>query len=627
MIILNEDSPVAEQPKDMTIPLRWHQLSMIYAMLSAETIGEVEYKIPRNNFCENEPIVVQKCNVGILADKVGAGKTLTVLGLICSQRIPAQNPIPVPHGFATITNPRPPAKTNLIIVPHNIFTQWVSFTKKTTLKVLGLGNRESLDCFFDVKYMYQQPQWNSRAVKCKAKIHQQYARQYLEDQGIKIPDGTKNFWREDTLNEEVTDFIINDHDVIIVSAAIYRQFAFISRGIKWARVFFDEAATVGNNFREYASFYWLITATPRYGICNLAHINIDPHCITYKNSDSFVDSQMVVPVPQAFVIRTDLDPASKVVTDLVPKDVLDMINAGNVEGAATRLNCGLATTDNLIQAFTKSLERNILMATDNINMLKQHQAMDGRSRAAEIKRLETVCAENESKINDIKERLSSIDSELCFICACEFENPVFTECCKHVFCFVCFTTSISGTRGCPYCRQTPKYNLISNKEPTKKEEVPINEYEAMDKNKAFATLMDQLHAKDPKAKILVFSSQIEHSYKVCQDQKIKYKYAKFKGSKIYLNNTLEKYSRGEINILLLDPVHYGSGMNIQMSDYVVLLHRLSESEEIQGIGRAQRCGRDKPLKIVYMINEIEKPEVKYPAIQIKSIADTAKIHG
>lgn len=626
MIILNEDSPVAEQPTEMTIPLRWHQLSMIYAMLSAEAIGEVTYGIARNSFCEDEPIVTQKCNAAILADKVGAGKTLTVLGLICSQRIPIQNPIPQPNGFAIITNPKPPVKTNLIIVPHNIFTQWVAFTKKTSLKVLGLGNRESLDCFFDVRYMYQQPPWNSRATKCVAKTHQQHAKQYLEDKGIKIPDGTKNFWREDTLNREVTDFIINDHDVIIVSASIYRQFLPISRGIKWARVFFDEAGTIGNSFREYASFYWLITATPRYGMCSLAHITIEPNFITYKNSDSFVDSQMVVPTPQAFIIRTGLDPASKMVTDLVPKDVLDMINAGNIEGAATRLNCGVATKDNLIQAFTKSLERNILMAMDNINMLKQHQAMDGRSRAAEIKKLETTCAENESKINDIKERLSSIDSELCFICACEFENPAFTECCKHVFCFVCLTTAISNTRKCPYCRQVPKYNLISDKSVAKKEEV-INEYETLDKNKAFATLMDQLHAKDPKAKILVFSSQIEHSYKVCQEQKIKYKYAKFKGSKIYLNNTLEKYSRGEVNILLLDPVHYGSGMNIQMSDYVVLLHRLSESEEIQGIGRAQRCGRNKPLKIIYLINDVEEPGVKYPATQIKSIADTGKILG
>ena len=88
-MILNENSSRYQQPNDISINLKNHQLAMLNRALEIE-----------NN-----------SKYAIMRDKPGSGKTYVVLTLI--------------HELKKIDiNKKLPKKTNVIVVPQNIYFQW-----------------------------------------------------------------------------------------------------------------------------------------------------------------------------------------------------------------------------------------------------------------------------------------------------------------------------------------------------------------------------------------------------------------------------------------------------------------------------------------------------------------------
>jgi SNF2 family DNA or RNA helicase len=114
--------------------------------------------------------------------------------------------------------------------------------------------------------------------------------------------------------------------------------------------------------------------------------------------------------------------------------------------------------------------------------------------------------------------------------------------------------------------------------------------------------------QNPGKKILVFSSyeksfeNIEAEFTKCQ-----IKYSKLSGTAARINNIINKYKSGECQVLLLNAKNFGAGLNLQITDEIVIYHRMSKDLERQVIGRAQRLGRMDPLKINYLCFENEYP--------------------
>ena len=71
--IIDHDAPEIEQPKNIKKQLFLHQKKAVYMMKQMENTHEI---------CRKDKNLLVKTNIGIYADKVGAGKTLAMTSLI-----------------------------------------------------------------------------------------------------------------------------------------------------------------------------------------------------------------------------------------------------------------------------------------------------------------------------------------------------------------------------------------------------------------------------------------------------------------------------------------------------------------------------------------------------------------
>jgi hypothetical protein len=136
------DHTIHPTPKQLNIPLKLHQQRILHEMLEKE---KKTYRIGN------------KINMFVLSDKVGSGKSIDILALLCEKptlddthyldmntmnyKIPK-----IYKGFKGLQlSPTIIFKTNLIVIPHNIFNQWLSYiTDFTTLSVYSIHTRKQI---------------------------------------------------------------------------------------------------------------------------------------------------------------------------------------------------------------------------------------------------------------------------------------------------------------------------------------------------------------------------------------------------------------------------------------------------------------------------------------------------
>lgn len=138
------EGPLEPTPALLNISLKQHQQRMLYEMLVKE---HLPYRVSSqvNCFC--------------IGDKVGAGKSIEVLALICRQPL-VQEPTPnkliynsgeFSYGDESCIQglhliPTLEFKSNLIVVPHGIYNQWKQYIDENTkLKFVGIANRRDVE--------------------------------------------------------------------------------------------------------------------------------------------------------------------------------------------------------------------------------------------------------------------------------------------------------------------------------------------------------------------------------------------------------------------------------------------------------------------------------------------------
>jgi len=77
------------------------------------------------------------------------------------------------------------------------------------------------------------------------------------------------------------------------------------------------------------------------------------------------------------------------------------------------------------------------------------------------------------------------------------------------------------------------------------------------------------------------------------------------GNQKLIEKTLKDYKEGDVQVLLLNSMIEGAGMNLENTTHLVFMHKTQEKFIEQVVGRAQRYGRKAPLNIIMLFNKHE----------------------
>ena len=559
---LNEMSERIAQPLNLKIQLMEHQKTAVHAMKNIEKTGLIKAE---NITQYGEPMNfnIETC-IGILADKVGSGKSLMVVSLIdIIKKIPNRDIYWTGSKFISIksTTHIQPLNINLLLIPHKLMSQWINFFKYApNIKLITYKDIE-------------------------------------DEKKINI----------------VEDLI--EADVIIVSCTKTKTFFQKFKDIKWNRIFVDEADSIKlpNNTIFNASFVWLITATPkslRYS--NKTYLvktfkEITPWVFDYlivKNDFDFIDKSIILPIPKRIVINCLTPRELNLIKSFLPKNILSMINAGNTNEAIKLLNCNVNTNDNILKVITN----NLLNAVNNKKIeleceLKKKFKENSKAKLEQdnnIKKINKYIERLEIKYNSIKEKIYNLNDQYCPICMDEFNNPTLANCCQNIFCFECITLS-SQNGLCPHCRKKiykEDLHIISS--------TPKNISQSNFEKKEKLDVLIELIQNNPTGKFLVFANFPQTFDKIkigFRDKNISFKI--LKGTNNLVQKTINNFSNGLINVIMLNAKFFGAGMNLQMATHIIIYHRFDNDTEEQVIGRAQRLGRTDSLNVFYLIHDNE----------------------
>ena len=521
-------------------------------------------------------------NYAILADKVGSGKTYMILGLICHKQIPPDRDKILNSAIYTVTKFKDdeiPIKTNLIIVPHNLTHQWkiaFSFSKLKTYvisKKIDIDNLVFVDNIFENEIILSDADYNEN--NC-----------------------------------------VSFYDCLIISSTMFDHFYNKFYDIKWARIIIDEVVSIKLppelDFK--CNFIWFLTATPsgikyvrRNYIRLLVHSITDQtlNYIVIKNNDDYVDTSMNLPNINQIVIKCLTPSELNVMRGYVDDDIINMINAGNMQGAATRLNCNIETSENILNVLTKKLKKDLYNKIQELEYENRRIPDDKRLHDEKIKKIKDKISALEIRFNCIEEKIKYFNKNECPICFDILKSPILTKCCNNLFCLECILRCVN----CPYCRTEIKIDKCTF----------INDN--VDKvNKKLCTKAENLITlikKNPNGKFLIFSEfekTFDNLNEILYDNNISFN--KLVGSGIVITSIIKRFELGEINVLMLNANNYGSGLNLQMATDIIIYHELKLELETQVIGRAQRLGRNESLNVYYLFNDNEKVNCKNPTLNL-----------
>ena len=650
---LNSYSDYISQPKHINILLKRHQRALIqYCKYLENSISD-----PIEINTETSLLKIY-LKMGIIGDLVGSGKTLSVLGLIADTKsiLPKYdfnkffnhkeiNPGNMGHIDIEYykTNYTPKVfDISLIVVPHTIFKQWVStINTQTTLKFKCINSSKLLKEFTDTMKGDKIDELDGILVSSTfykkfreaffKMFHSQYGNTYNPNHNSN-PNANSNS---------------NDYYILI------------------KRIIYDEADTINipngchTIFPIKPMFSWMVTSSykkllnpygtvtyknPETGMLNGFYSwaqgftercnEIEPlssgkiknemiqfvklpkyirKLFTVKNSNSFVKEAFNLMPPTITNIVCKTPYSIKVLSGNVSNELLNFINAGDIDGAMESLHCDKVSEDNLVSLVTQDLMTNLDNLKIELNMKAQMTWKNDKEKSESLSKIYTKITEVTNKIQNIKGKIESTDC--CNICFDDIDNATMVPCCKSQFCFMCIskwvTSQKSNTKSCPFCRsefELDKMIVVDNEHSQELKDDSEKE-ELKSKIDTLKELISKQRNINSNSKFLIFSdySRTFDNMTTILDE-LGIKYEKIKGTSASIHNKIMKYKSFDsdrLDCLLLNAEYSACGINLENTTDIIFGHKMTPEKTDQIIGRGQRPGRNGVLNVWHLRYENE----------------------
>ena len=615
---LDDTHPKSENVTGLNINLMNHQKTAIYhAEILEKNCGfridwdNTPYYHSEFNWEDDiEPYRDVYANFGIIGCKVGSGKSFVALSLVIRKpllnfkRMVSSERSRLCFSFKMMNTENFTVSTNIFLVPHNLFNQWKGYIKSHT----------SLDTIFI-------------ATKKDFVVQEAEMQEYRE--------------KKDSENQERRNEILRkytENKVYLVSSKMWNNFAEVFSTTfrkKVSRIFIDEVHSLSlpNSYPLNANFIWFITSSIK-DISNHRNMGfvrdtIDYYWnlghtyhsyITIKNNDSYVDSSLLLPPPIESIIHCKTSVILNIFAGIINNDVRNMLLAEDVEGVVSYLGITSVAENDIISILCSNLEKELENARlmHNAKLLCHYASEQSKQDA--IQRSQEKINAIEEKINNVKQRI--IEADIDPIMNVDISNPVITDCCKNKFDLESITAYYefeerkkgSGSLiNCPLCRQKLDIKkLIYLGKPVGKEkeiEVQVDnserKYEDYTKIENLTYILQHKIASDKK--VLIFSEH-EGNFSTISEaftRAGRTNLSPVKGSIAHITSLINRYNNGEIPNLFLNAKYCGSGLNLEKTDVVIIMHRMSEDNIKQVIGRSQRIGRTGQLAVYFLYAQNE----------------------
>ena len=608
--ILWEESPLSDQlPASIPITLKVHQRASLFACMRMERdplpVSELGDLQPRDGMGDEDLFEGANGNVrtrlGILGDRVGSGKSYVILSLVYMCKL--KNALPCSslydaRAFAggnvlVMLESRPiTARTSLLVIPHNLTSQWTGYVQQFASEL------------------------TSKFVCRKKHLDELKA---MDTQGL------------------------DQLDLLVVTNTFYNSVALHLGGsdVKIARVIFDEADSIHiGNIQVSAGFYWYVTASftnllgPMYEARSTIVRNVfqtftpTPYrrvvqAMVIQNRESFILKSFDYPNIETINMACRSPQSIDVLNGMVDQNIIACLNAGDVPAAILYVNpTHKNTEDNIITVLIDKHTRDIKNTDLRIGLVPTLEYSSESEKMAELNRLVKKKSELELVISRIRERIVMTDS--CCICYESIVSKSVVPCCSNSYCFPCLCRWIADRKAtCPLC-----------KAPLKTSDIFVVQDEGGEGNKSMRVKPTKLETLESlvrhllidssgpegegsssggggsvdrkKRRLLIFSSH-DYAFIGITDclRRLDVKYQFLRGNHVMIRAIVDKYASGSIEILLVNPLHYGSGLNFEMTTDIIMYHQVHRELENQVIGRAMRIGRSNPLKIWNLCYENE----------------------
>ena len=593
---LTDDSPKVDLPSEFKVNLKEHQKTLISRCIELENEG---INTTRDASLDRQ-FKSMRGNIGIIGDKVGSGKTYSILGLIhhnerplVMHRIVRSEMYGMSNIYAELRERQDYLEhvgMTLIVVPHSIIKQWskcieqifpvANFTVVNTTKSYELVNRST---FLNKKLMLVSGTFYRRIQEFAYDEQIHFNRIVFDEADSMNVPGARQI-------PATFYWFVSASYKNILSPYPKWSYGYSHDSIHNSRAYQISAGISNNAFAKniFSCFYREYSAMSR--ILNK---------IVVKNEDSFVDQSFELPEMNVEIIKCRDSGLITILNGVVNNNIISSLNAGDIRGAVAHINqANVDTETNIIDGVLKDFS----IKLNNVDVAIRYTTDCIMAQEVKDRKLTALSKEKEElkkKMELVQERIR--ETQICTICLSSPRMKTITKCCKNSFCFECIASWLRKKPSCPLCKTSVAIgqDLFVVKDQVEQE---ISEIDSRPSKIGF--LEKHLSEMDSENKLLIFSEN-DNSFISIEGilNNLNLRYAKLKGNSI--NRAVHEYKEGDLQVLLVNSNAYGSGLNLENTTEIVLFHKFGNEAEAQVIGRAQRPGRTHPLKVLYLLNENE----------------------
>lgn len=422
---------------------------------------------------------------------------------------------------------------------------------------------------------------------------------------------------------------MRQYDIVLCSAGHYNMFM-RSCSLRWSRVIFDEADSIGIPAccQPNSEFVWFVTSSLNNLLfCNGYYWKIENQCITrmvttgivrhgyikntfksletvdqrevlksviIKMHDEYIDSYNPLAPIQHNVIICQTPYYLKVLHDIIPENAKELLHGNDLTYAMQMLGFPVDSTENIISYVSRQLRMKKSNLEKKLQYLSNLEFENEAQEVTKSNKLHQTYFERDKvdkQLSKICQVIRSVDLEevqhVCPICLEDTKtNFVVHTCCLNVFCEECVHQVLSrNIHRCPLCRDVLTVHSI----------VKTANTILMYKNDILKNMLTTMAQTEGK-KVVVFYKRDASVQHLLSELQVAYRV--LNGNNVTIVKTLEWFTKTSHNILFVNVELYACGLNLIQTTDIIFYQRMSIEMENQLIGRAYRIGRNPTISLM-----------------------------